>query len=106
MKEKTWYQAGEPMPQPAGDNEYVVISDQGVGVGRLDGNTIHMQGRIRPPLGAANVDVLRQHYPNAASGAGFVVQLLADLRHWCDANGYQDFGRLDKQAYEQYLQER
>jgi hypothetical protein len=33
-----------------------------------------------------------------------VADLLADLRHWCDQSGW-DFGVLDRQGYNHYLQE-
>ena len=34
-----------------------------------------------------------------------IVDLLADLRHLCDALGYLDFADLDKQAYAHYAHE-
>lgn len=39
------------------------------------------------------------------SAPGFIVQLLSDVRHLCDAHAL-DFGEIDREAYQRYLQER
>lgn len=42
-----WHKAGEPIPEQPVGNESFVIGEHGVGVGRLDGNTLHL--RPEPP---------------------------------------------------------
>jgi hypothetical protein len=39
------------------------------------------------------------------TGPAGVTALLADIRHWCDTHG-ECFARLDRVAYEQYLDDR
>ena len=39
--------------------------------------------------------------PNPATQ---LIDLLADIRHWCDRHG-EDFARLDRLAYDHYLTE-
>lgn len=56
----------------------------------------------------ARVAHLEQLQRREASGIGcdeFVIDLLADLRHYCDGHSL-DFGKLDRHAYGLYIEER
>ncbi len=61
----------------------------------------------RTPAQAKEVQqrVKRVHHALESYDGDSLVDLLADIRHYCDANNL-DFYNLDRIAYEHYLEER
>lgn len=63
-----------------------------------------MADRIRQTRVRAFADTLKR-LSTHRGGTCPIIDLLSDLRRWCDACGY-DFGELDRLAYRRYLHER
>ena len=51
---------------------------------------------------AARCAKVLKRYGTDDTPKGCLVDFLADARHWCDQSG-EEFGKLDRQAYQHYL---
>lgn len=67
-----------------------------------------MNGRTQCAVNTRLITAIERLKREEATGVlceQFVVDLLADVRHYCDAHT-ADFGKLDRTAYQQYIKER